>query len=228
MNEFLNLKKLFDWFDYIFYFFSLNLFFLIFNLPMMFFIFFVGISKSFMYLPLFLLCLMPTGSSLTALLYCMGKLLRNKSLNVLKDFIKGLKLNFKQSLFFWLSELIVIFILYSNIKFFSTANYNLILISIFIFLSVLMAISTPYIYILMSRFSMRNIDLLRNSLILTFTRPLMTVCNILISIVSLILFEMMPGAMCLFIFSIFTFLLSYINKSLLSELEGLSKNTSVQ
>lgn len=226
MNENFNLKKLFSYCDYIFYFFSLNLFFLILNIPMVVFIMFVGISKASIYLPLFLLCLIPTGTSLTALLYCMGKLLRNKSLNVFKDFINGLKLNFKQSLFFWLSELILVFILYFNIKFFSTVSYNLILIGIFTFISILIAITTPYIYILISRFSMRNIDLLRTSLILTFTRPLMTVSNILICIVSLVLFEMIPGAMCLFIFSIFTFLLSYINKSLLSQLESLSKNTA--
>lgn len=226
MNENFNLKKLFDWFDYIFYFFSLNLFFLILNIPIVWFIMFVGISKASTYLPLFLLCLIPTGTSLTAMLYCMGKLLRDKSLNVFKDFIKGIKLNLKQSLFFWLSELIIVFILYFNIKFFSTVNYNLILIGIFIFISILIATTTPYIYILMSRFSMKNIDLLKTSLILTFTRPLMTVSNILICLVSLLLFEMVPGAMCLFIFSIFTFLLSYINRALISQLELLSKNTT--
>lgn len=226
MNENFNLKKLFDWFDYIFYFFSLNLFFLILNIPIVWFIMFVGISKASTYLPLFLLCLIPTGTSLTAMLYCMGKLLRDKSLNVFQDFIKGIKLNLKQSLFFWLSELIIIFILYFNIKFFSTVNYNLILIGIFIFISILIATTTPYIYILMSRFSMKNIDLLKTSLILTFTRPLMTVSNILICLVSLLLFEMVPGAMCLFIFSIFTFLLSYINRALISQLELLSKNTT--
>lgn len=226
MNENFNLKKLFDWFDYIFYFFSLNLFFLILNIPIVWFIMFVGISKASTYLPLFLLCLIPTGTSLTAMLYCMGKLLRDKSLNVFQDFIKGIKLNLKQSLFFWLSELIIVFILYFNIKFFSTVNYNLILIGIFIFISILIATTTPYIYILMSRFSMKNIDLLKTSLILTFTRPLITVSNILICLVSLLLFEMVPGAMCLFIFSIFTFLLSYINRALISQLELLSKNTT--
>lgn len=226
MNENFNLKKLFDWFDYIFYFFSLNLFFLILNIPIVWFIMFVGISKASTYLPLFLLCLIPTGTSLTAMLYCMGKLLRDKSLNVFQDFIKGIKLNLKQSLFFWLSELIIIFILYFNIKFFSTVNYNLILIGIFIFISILIATTTPYIYILMSRFSMKNIDLLKTSLILTFTRPLITVSNILICLVSLLLFEMVPGTMCLFIFSIFTFLLSYINRALISQLELLSKNTT--
>lgn len=226
MNENFNLKKLFDWFDYIFYFFSLNLFFLILNIPIVWFIMFVGISKASTYLPLFLLCLIPTGTSLTAMLYCMGKLLRDKSLNVFQDFIKGIKLNLKQSLFFWLSELIIVFILYFNIKFFSTVNYNLILIGIFIFISILIATTTPYIYILMSRFSMKNIDLLKTSLILTFTRPLITVSNILICLVSLLLFEMVPGTMCLFIFSIFTFLLSYINRALISQLELLSKNTT--
>ncbi|MBU3136899.1 DUF624 domain-containing protein [Clostridium gasigenes] len=219
MGDFFNLDRIFDIFNYIFWFFLLNLFFMIFNIPIILFFVLVGISNIFLYLPLFLICLIPIGPSLTALLYCTGKLIRNRDLNIINDFIKGLKLNFKQSTLLWCFELIVMFILYSNIKFFSTSKYSLVLTCLFASLTILVLLTTPYIYILISRFSMNNMNIIKASLILVFTRPMITISNIVILIFSLILFEMTPGTTILFISSIFAFLLSFTNKALLLELE---------
>ncbi|MGL5086435.1 MAG: DUF624 domain-containing protein [Clostridium sp.] len=219
MSEIFNLDKIFDTFNYIFWFFLLNLFFMILNIPVVSFFIFVGISDIISYLPLFLLCLIPVGPSITALLYCTGKLIRNKSINVFSDFVKGLKLNFVQSTTFWCFELLIVFMLYSNIKFFVAVNYNLVFTCIFAALLILTILITPYIYILISRFSMKSMDIIKASFILTFTRPILTISNILVLIVSLILFEMSPGTIILFISSIVTFLLSFTSKSLLTELE---------
>lgn len=219
MSEFFNLDRIFDTFNYIFWFFLLNLFFMIFNIPIVSFFIFVGISNISSYLPLFLVCLIPIGPSLSALLYCMGKLIRNRDLNIINDFKKGLKINFKQSLILWCCELLLVFMLYSNIKFFSTARFSLVLTCLFVSLLILLLLITPYIYVLLSRFSMTNMNIIKSSLILVFTRPILTISNILILIVSLILFEISPGTVVLFISSIFTFLISFANKSLLLELE---------
>ncbi|WP_242873959.1 hypothetical protein [Clostridium gasigenes] len=66
---------------------------------------------------------------------------------------------------------------------------------------------------------MTNMSIVKSSLILVFTRPIITISNIVIIIFSLILFEMTPGTIILFISSIFAFLLSFTNKALLLELE---------
>ncbi|MBU3133809.1 DUF624 domain-containing protein [Clostridium gasigenes] len=219
MGDFFSLDKIFDIFNYIFWFFLLNLFFMILNIPSVSFFLFLGISNISSYFPLFLICLIPIGPSLTSLLYCTGKLIRNKDLNIINDFIKGLKLNFKQATFLWCFELIVVFILYSNIKFFSTSKYSLVSTCLFASLSIILLLMTPYIYILISRFTMTNMSIVKSSLILVFTRPIITISNIVIIIFSLILFEMTPGTIILFISSIFAFLLSFTNKALLLELE---------
>lgn len=219
MSDIFNLDKIFDTFNYIFWFFLLNLLFILFNLPLVLFFVFIGISNIFVYLPLFLLCSIPIGSSLTALLYCMGKLIRTKDLNILKDFARGIKLNFKQSTFLWCFELILIFILYSNIKFFSTSMYNLLLTCLFASLLIFILLITPYIYLLISRFSMKTIDIIKGSFVLVFTRPLLTIFNMLILLFVLILFEISPGTVVLFFSSITTFLISFANRALLSELE---------
>ena len=219
MREIFNLDKILDVFNYIFWFLLLNIFFMILNIPLVSFFVFIGISNTFSCFPLFLICLIPVGPALTALLYCMGKLIRNKDLNIIKDFIKGLKLNFKQSAFLWCCELITVFMLYSNMKFFSTAKYSLVLTCLFASLTILTLLITPYIYILISRFSMKNMDIIRSSLILVFTRPILTLSNTLIFIALLVLFEITPSTIILFISSIFAFSLSFTNKSLLLELE---------
>ena len=98
-----NLQKVLNAFNYIFWFFCLNIFFLIFNLPLVLFFLFIGLEGIFTYLPLFLLSLLPLMPSLTVLFYCMGKLIREKDLDLFTIF-EGLKLNFKQSLLLWLEN----------------------------------------------------------------------------------------------------------------------------
>lgn len=219
MGTIFNIEKMLDFFNYVFWFFLLNLFFMVLNIPLVSFLTFVGISKISTYLPLFLLCLIPLGPSFTTLLYCMGKIIKNKDINIIKDFIKGFKLNFIQSLTIWCFELILIFMLYSNIKFFSNMNNATIITCIFIGLALLLTLLTPYIFILISRFSMSTVQLIRASLILTFTRPILTITNIVVFLFTLVLFEVAPSTMVIFIVSILSFLLLFTNKALLIELE---------
>ncbi|CUQ01360.1 DUF624 domain-containing protein [Clostridium baratii] len=226
MQEIFNLDKIFDTFNYIFWFFVLNFFFMLFNIPVISFFLFVGISNLFNYFPLFLVCLIPTVPAFTILLYCMGKLMRTKNLEPINDFVKGFKLNFKQAIVLWSFELLLIFALYSNIRFFTNVMQNTILTCLFAALLILLIAITPFIYILMSRFSMKNLPLIRSAFVLAFTRPLLTISNILLFAVSLVIFEIIPGTSILFIVSIFAFLLIFANRQLLAELEQQSKATN--
>jgi uncharacterized membrane protein YesL len=224
MNNIFTIQKILNFFNYVFYFFVLNVVFLFFNIPLLAFIFLVGISKIGTYLPLFLITLIPFGPSITMLLYCTGKLIRNKDLDLIPDIKLGLKLNFKQSLIIWITELVLIFILNINIKFFS--SYSIILSGIFLLIALILLFTSPYIYVLISRFSMNTKDIIKNSFILVFTRPLISIANIFSIIFTLILFEISPGTTFLFIGSVLAFLISYCNKYLLTELENNSTNNN--
>ncbi|WP_291651016.1 DUF624 domain-containing protein [Clostridium sp.] len=226
-GNFFNFEKIFDSFNYVFWFFLLNLFFMLFNIPLILFFIFIGISNIFRYFPLFLVCLLPTMPAFTALLYCMNKIVVNKDLNIIKDFINGIKLNFKQSLLIWFFELSLIIIIYFNIRFFSLLKYNIVLVCLFSAIAIILAAVTPFIFILISRFKMKNINILRTAFILCFTRPILTITNLLLFIFSLILFELTPGTIILFISSLLSFSLLFINNSLLQELESLSKKQNV-
>lgn len=214
-----NLQKVLNAFNYVFWFFCLNIFFLIFNLPLILFFMFIGLDGIFKYLPLFLLALIPLMPSMTVIFYCMGKLIREKDLDLFFDICRGLKLNFKQSFIIWCGELILILILVSNIRFFTIYKFNLFLTCIFIVISILLLLITPYIFILISRFSIKSYDLIKNSLILTITRPILSITNILILFVCFILFEITPGTTVLFISSIFSFFILYFNKPILESME---------
>ena len=190
MSEFFNLEKLLTFFNYIFWFFMLNIFFSILNIPVILFFLFVGLSNITTYLPLFLVSLIPFGASFTALLYCMRKLVKYKDLDLFSDFIKGLKYNWKQSTLMWCGELFLIFLLSFNLRIFSTVYYSLPLTCVFIVL-----------------------------MVLTFTKPVVSIGNIVIFLFSLMLFEISPGTTVIFMASIVSYLIMFLNKNLLESLE---------
>lgn len=222
MNNIFNIDKLMNFFNYTFTFLILNLFFLLCNIPLLLFIIFIGISNISTYLPLFLILSIPIGPSFTTLIYCTGKLIRNKDINLISDIIRGFKINFKQSLLVWIVVSVLILVLYTNISFFS--NYSTALTIIFYILSLLLILVTPYIFILISRFSMNLIDIVKISLVLTFTRPLITISNIFAFAFALVIFEISPGTSVLFIGSVSAYIISYCNKALLEELESNTMN----
>lgn len=226
LNEIFNFDKILETFNYIFWFFTLNLLFWILNIPIILFFTFIGISQIFTYFPLFLVCLIPVMPSFTVILYCINKIYKNKSINLFKDFIRGFKLNFLQSLIIWFIELVLIFLIYSNIKFFSIVSNNLIISSLFICLLSLIILLTPYLFLIISRFSMTNMQVLRLSFILTFTRPILTITNFLLILAFMVLFEINPAIVILFLSSIVAFSLIFINKKLLSELEDISSKNN--
>lgn len=229
LNEIFNFERLFEIFSYIFWFFILNVLFWFMNIPLILFLLFVGVTGILTYFPLFLVCLVPTMPAFTVILYCMHKLYKNKTLTLFSDFFKGFRLNYKQSLIIWIIELLAIFIIYSNIRFFSmVTSHSLILNCLFISLLILIVAITPYIYLIISKFSMTNLQIIRLSFILTFTRPILTITNILLVLVFLVIFEISPSVTVLFISTALAFSLIFINRALLRELEDISKNNNNQ
>lgn len=226
LNEIFNLDKILETFNYIFWFFTLNLLFWVFNIPIILFFVFIGISNILTYFPLFLVCLIPVIPTFTVILYCMNKLYKNKNIEVIPCFLRGFKLNFGQALFVWCVELVAIFLIFTNINFFSVAANSFIIPALFICLLILISAMTPYLFLIISRFSMTSLQVLRLSFILTFTRPLLTITNLLLVLVFMVLFEISPAIIILFISTLLGFCLIFINRTLLSELENISKNNN--
>ncbi|MPQ45265.1 DUF624 domain-containing protein [Clostridium tarantellae] len=228
MLEGFRIEKVLDFFNYVYWFFIVNILFMIINIPVIFFFLFVGFSKAVTYLPFFLVCLIPTGPAFTSVLYCMAKLLRTKDLEPFKDFFHGLKINFKSSLLLWCLQLIFIFILSTNLRIVSYLNLSLIFVAIFAMLLLVNFMIMPYVYILTSRFSMGIKQTLKTSLILSITRPMLTIGYIASFLFVLMLFEISAGTTVLFISTVLSFLLIFMSKALLNQLELISqKNLNI-
>lgn len=219
VNEF-NLEKIMTFFNYIFWFFMGNVLFWFCNLPMVLFFLFIGFQNVLIYLPLFLASCILFAPAFTALLYTMGKLLRNKDINIFSDYFKSYKDNFIQSFFLGIVLLLFILILYFNISFFKTLDIGIYLTPFFVVILSLLLLSIPYIFILLSRYKMKSINLLKTSIILIISKPLVTISNIIVFLFCLMLFEIKPSYAALFIATIFSFLLMFVNKHLLNSLEN--------
>ncbi|WP_297633299.1 hypothetical protein [uncultured Clostridium sp.] len=219
MSEIFNIEKILDVCNTIFNFFLLNLFFLILNIPLVIFFFTLGISNVTTYFPLFLLCSIPLAPSMCALFHVMNSFLRTKSFNIFFDLKKGIKLNLKQSLSVWIPELLIILVLHSNIKFFSSIYKNTIFACFFVGILLIILLSTPFIFLLMTKFKMNNIQTIKAAVILTITRPILTITNFLLLIVSLVIFEVSPGTTVIFIFSLLAFFLVFSNRVLFKQLQ---------
>lgn len=226
LNEIFNLDKILETFNYIFWFFILNLLFWILNIPFILFFVFIGISGIPTYLPLFLVCLIPIMPSFTVILYCMNKFYKTKNIYIIRDFCRGFKLNFGQSFIIWCIELIAIFLISTNIKFFSVVENSFVIPALFIGLLILILVMTPYIFLIISRFSMTSLQILRLSFILVFTRPILTITNFLLFLVFLVIFEINPALVILFISTLLGFSLIFVNKTLFNELEDISKKNN--
>ena len=114
--------------------------------------------------------------------------------------------------------------LYSNITFFQLAFNNTIVSCIFLGILILLLLMTPFISLLISLFSNSSLNIVKNALVLTFTKPLLAITNILILIVALVLFEISPGTTFLFIGSLISFMFVWANKSLIQELQSVSEH----
>lgn len=219
MRDWFKVDKIFDVFNVILLFFVLNLLFMLVNIPAVVFLLTLGVSQIYTYFPLFLLCLLPAGPAFTVLLYCMGQFIRNKTITYSIDLPKGIKLNAKQSFIIWAFELLIVFMIFSNVMFFSTTAHSLLFTCISISLGILLLSISPYIYLLISRFSMSLLEILKSSMIIAITRPILTITNTLLFIILLVLFEMTPGTVVLFSSSLFAYALQFANRDLMIQLE---------
>jgi uncharacterized membrane protein YesL len=220
MNKAFDMEKIISFFNYIYYFFILNLLFLLSNLPFLGFFFLVGISRIGEYLPLFLVCLLPMGPSLCALFYCMNKLIKNKDLYPVRSYFKGYFNNFKQAAVIAAMQAGCAFIICASMRFFKEIpGFSAFSIILFIQLALLLLV-TPFLYLLISRYQMKIIEIIKASAVIVIGKPLYAIGNAVIFLFVLMLFEMIAGTTFLFIGSAYAFLIALTNKTLFSKLES--------
>ncbi|MBZ9606805.1 DUF624 domain-containing protein [Clostridium estertheticum] len=216
--------------NYIFWFFLGNLYFLLLNIPLLFILIALFSNDSNTipqgFISIILICCIPIGPAATALLSVMGKLIREKDINITKDFFKAYKVNFFQSLFFWSLEIIILSILFIDIKLVISSSYPKFL-TVFIFIVVAFIFSMSlYVFPIISRFYLSTKDILKTAAYYTIRKFHITILNLASFLVVILIFFKVSTFILVFISSIICYLIMFYQQKILSEIEcNIKKNT---
>lgn len=202
------------------------------NIPLLFMLI-VVLSNSGTPLPqgftsIIIVCCLPLGPAVTALLSVMGKLIREKDISITKDFFKAYKTNFFQSLFFCALEIMIICILFIDTRFFISSGYPQVF-TIFIYMVIAFIFSMGlYVFPLISRFYLTTKDILKTASYYTIRKVHITLLNLASFLVVGFVFFKVSTFVLVFTSSIICYLIMFYQQKILLEIEEkLKKNVEV-
>lgn len=210
---------IFTAFNYIAWFVLANLYFLAANILFIGYNIIFGIDMASNISLLFFLSLIPMGPALTALCASMGKIIREKDINITKYYFKAYKMNFKQSLLLWCIELAILFISYINLNLAANGgilgNFTILFIIVCVFSVALGTIAFPII----SRFDFKTIDVIKIAFIYSIKKIHVTIINMITLLIGFFLIYALSGTVFLCLSSVICFLIMFNNKGIISEIE---------
>lgn len=197
-----------------------NLYFIICNILFLFF--FIGLKPSFSNLLIYFLALIPSGPAISALFYSVGKLLRKKEISPSKDFFKGYKRNFKDTMKFWLPLLLVSYILLVDLQYFiSKSGMAYLLLSIVFAAGIILLFACSlYLFMVNVDFKFRTRDLWKLSAYYLFIRAKITFGNIGIIIVALFICYISSFLLLLLLVSLVCFLFAMNSRPVLEDIQS--------
>lgn len=218
-KELFNIEKILDACEKFLYFLEINFLFLISNLPVLLFFLFQGISHVREYLPFFLLCLLPAGPAMSAVFFSMNRILHGTETKALKDYKRGYTDSWWKKVILTAIWAGFIWVFWTNVEFFRVFLQLVPLEILFIILFAGMLIMTPNLYLLASRYEMSIKNYLKGAVFLTVTKPAPAVGNVIALAFILMLLEIKAGTFILFLASIYGFLIVFMNRNVLHELD---------
>ncbi len=220
MEELFHIEKVLGFCDKVWYFFTVNLLFVISNFPILLFLLFIGAGQIRECLPLFLLCLVPMAPALSAVMYTMNRLIHGTEGKAVKDYKKGYCSDFLQKVGLGAGQMLVIIMCWTNIEFFTLQVRIFPFTIIFMILFAVAVLVTPNLYMLASRYEMKNVQIARTAVTLLIAKPVSALGNIVALGVVLAAFEISAGTTVLFMGSVYGFLVMFMNQSVLRKLES--------
>lgn len=220
MDELFHIEKVLGFCEKVCYFFTVNLLFVISNFPILLFLLFIGAGQIRECLPLFLLCLIPMAPALSAVMYTMNRLIHGTEGKAVKDYKKGYCSDFLQKVGLGAGQMLVIIMCWTNIEFFTLQVRIFPFTIIFMILFAAAVLVTPNLYMLASRYEMKNIQIAKTAVTLLTAKPVSALGNIVALGVVLAAFEISAGTTVLFMGSVYGFLVMFMNQSVLRKLES--------
>jgi uncharacterized membrane protein YesL len=187
----------------------------------LFLFFFMTLEPSFSNITIYFLALIPTGPSISALFFSIGKLIREKDLSPLRDFFHGYKINFKDTMKFWLPLLLVLYILFVDLQYFNSnsTTINDILSVLFSIAIILMIVLVMYAFLINAGFTFRLKDIWKLSVYYSFTKLKITFGNIGIVIILLFLSSIVSDFLIVFAASLVCYLFMLNSKEVIEHIK---------
>ncbi len=161
----------------------------------------------------------PIGPAYTALLSAMGKLVREKDVNITRDYFSAYKKSFLQSLFLWTLGLVILTVIIVDIRFFASRAGGRVLIPLLYAVAALILLAGLYVFTLVSRFYLKSIDVIKISFYFILSKWKVTVSCISVIIIAIFLSSKFMALATMFIFSMACYGIMFLQKDLLKELE---------
>lgn len=140
--------------------------------------------------------LITIGASTTALYYATVKVIRRDRGYLFKEFWKSFKMNFLQATICWLLVVGGAALFLMNLKFASgiEGDMGTLLMLVYGFLGILVIGCGVYVFPVLSRFSMKTIQLIKTCVFLFFKYIPKSILLLLITVATALLLYIMPGA----------------------------------
>lgn len=209
---------LFSLTNHIYWLIMTNIYFILCNVIFLFF--FITLQPTFSNITIYFLALIPTGPSISALFYSIGKLIREKDLSPLRDFFHGYKINFKDTMKFWLPLLLVLYILFVDLQYFNSnpSTMNNILSVVFSIAIIIMIILMMYAFLINAGFKFRLKDIWKLAVYYSFMKVKITFGNIGIVVILLFLSSVVSDFFIVFVASLVCYLFMLNSKEVLEDI----------
>ncbi|ADL50369.1 YesL family protein [Clostridium cellulovorans] len=205
--------------NYVWWFLLANAYFVIVNIPMIINIFALGNTEVTGINVFLFICLIPLGPAFSAMFTVMGKLVRDKEVNVTKEFFKGYKRNFWESLFFWLFQLVVLSVIYIDLLYLNTTELPVIFKYLIMAAAFIIGSIGLYAFPIISRFYLKVSDVIKLSIKYTFKRFDITMLNWLTIVAIFLVLTRVNNVLFLFATSIAGYLIMYYEVKVLDKIE---------
>lgn len=117
-------------------------------------------------------------------------------------------------------QVFFIFMFAANMEFFAVQVRILPLAVVFAVLGAAAVLVTPNLYMLASRYEMKNLQIVKTGVTLLIARPIATLGNIVSLAIVLMAFELVAGTTVLFMGSVYGFLVMFMNQAVMRNLEN--------
>ena len=212
-------KPLFSIINYITWLLLGGLYFILLNIPLIFFYTLTSYNASLFSIALLFICLIPFGPALGALYSTMAEIVREKDISFTSYFFNSYKTQFKSNFKLWFVELLLLTIFFVDFQYFYLNMSSSGLHIIFLILGIFVLILGLYAFPINCRFHMKLRDIVALSFYYSIKKFYITLLKIIVTLIALFLVAKIHTMLVLFIPSILCFILTIYDKPILLELE---------